>query len=61
MSELRNALEQLAQPETPQSRLFLGLKAYPDNWRTSVAAREVLPHYPMVLHRGSYPTEADFI
>jgi hypothetical protein len=35
--------------------LFRGLEPYPDNWRASVRPPGVLPHYPMVLHRGGYP------
>ena len=35
--------------------LFLGLEPYPDGWRASVRKPDVLPHYPMVLHRGGYP------
>lgn len=27
-------------------------------WRSQVAVREVLPHHPMVLHRGGYPDGA---
>jgi len=37
------------------SNLLGGLQPYPDGWRASVASREVLPHYPMVLHRGGFP------
>jgi hypothetical protein len=35
--------------------LFRGLKPYPDGWRASVASPTVLPHYPMLLHRGGFP------
>ncbi|HXL91875.1 MAG TPA: SAM-dependent methyltransferase [Streptosporangiaceae bacterium] len=28
---------------------------YPDGWRASVRRPAVLPHYPVVLHRGGYP------
>jgi DNA-binding MarR family transcriptional regulator len=53
---LREALESLgAGAPAASSRLFLGLKPYADNWRTAVKKPEVLPHYPMVLHRGGYP------
>jgi len=36
-------------------RLVRGIEPYPDNWRASVRKPSVLPHYPMVLHRGGYP------
>jgi hypothetical protein len=32
-----------------------GLEPYPDGWRAKVRRLEVLPYYPMVLHRGGYP------
>ena len=35
--------------------LFRGLEPYPDNWRAAVRRPSILPHYPMVLHRGGYP------
>ena len=54
--ELRAALEVLAgEPGATVSPLFRGLEPYPDGWRASVRKPEVLPHYPMVLHRGGYP------
>ncbi len=44
--ELRAALESLtlATPEPP-----------PGTWRSKVARPEVLPDFPMILHRGAYP------
>jgi len=35
--------------------LFRGLEPYPDGWRAAVRKPDVLPYYPMVLHRGGYP------
>ncbi len=57
MAALRHALEQLAGSEEagPGSPLFSGIEPYPDSWRASVRKPLVLPHYPMVLHRGGYP------
>lgn len=53
---LRKLLEQLAgEPATQRSPLFRGLEPYPDGWRASVRKPEVLPHFPMVLHRGGFP------
>jgi DNA-binding MarR family transcriptional regulator len=53
---LRELLEQLAVgPADQQSPLFRGLEPYPEGWRASVPRPEVLPHYPMVLHRGAFP------
>lgn len=46
---LQTSLEEIA------PRLWEGLKPYPDGWRAKVKPPEVLPHYPMVLHRGGYP------
>ena len=50
---LRASLEPLAAGQPPP--LFGGLEPYPDNWRASVRRPDVLPHFPMVLHRGGYP------
>jgi hypothetical protein len=50
---LRAGLEPLAVGQPPP--LFAGLEPYPDNWRASVRRPAVLPHFPMVLHRGGYP------
>jgi DNA-binding MarR family transcriptional regulator len=54
---LFEALEQVAggDPAGPESPLFGGLEPYPQGWRASVRRPVVLPHYPMVLHRGGYP------
>ncbi len=52
---LRAALEPLTGDGGARSPLFRGLEPYPDCWRTKVRKPEVLPHYPMVLHRGGYP------
>lgn len=32
-----------------------GLTPYPDGWRAALKQQPVLPHHPMVLHRGGYP------
>jgi methyltransferase (TIGR00027 family) len=50
---LRASLEQLALGDP--SPLLSGLQPYPDNWRAKVRPPSVLPHYPMILHRGGYP------
>jgi hypothetical protein len=50
---LRAALAPLAAGQPPP--LFGGLEPYPDNWRASVRPPVILPHFPMVLHRGGYP------
>jgi hypothetical protein len=47
------SLEPLAAGQPPP--LFGGLEPYPDNWRALVRRPDVLPHFPMVLHRGGYP------
>jgi hypothetical protein len=50
---LRAVLERLAAGDPPP--LSGGLEPYPDGWRARVTRPGVLPHYPMVLHRGGYP------
>jgi methyltransferase (TIGR00027 family) len=53
---LRTSLEALATaPDGEPPPLFRGLEPYPDNWRAAVRRPAILPHYPMVLHRGGYP------
>jgi len=49
VAELRDVLTRLA------GDLLLGLEPYPNGWRASVPKPAVLPHYPMVLHRGGFP------
>ena len=56
VAALRDALEPLAAGDPPP--LFGGLTPYEDGWRAQVKAPVVLPHYPMVLHRGGYPDGA---
>ena len=56
VAALRDALEPLAAGDPPP--LFGGLTPYEDGWRARVKAPAVLPHYPMVLHRGGYPDGA---
>jgi DNA-binding MarR family transcriptional regulator len=59
-TELRAALAGLVtahpggQADQP-SLLRAGLEPYPDGWRAAVRPPTVLPHFPMVLHRGGYP------
>lgn len=56
LSALRQSLEALVEPSAAElSPLFRGLEPYPDGWRASLPRPEVLPHYPMVLHRGGFP------
>lgn len=51
----RAAVEPLTGNGTASSPLFRGLDPYSDCWRAKVPKPEVLPHYPMILHRGGYP------
>jgi len=56
VSELGAALEPIVGDGTRAgSPLFAGLEPYPDGWRAQVPAPELLPWFPMVLHRGGYP------
>lgn len=38
-----------------KSPLFQGLVPYPDGWRAKVRKPELLPHFPLVTHRGGFP------
>jgi methyltransferase (TIGR00027 family) len=53
ITALRASLEPLTAGQP--APLFGGLEPYPDNWRALVRRPDVLPHFPMVLHRGGYP------
>ncbi len=57
VNDLRRALQPLVGDGNLAScPLDRGLSPYPDNWRAGVRQRPtMLPHYPMVLHRGGYP------
>jgi methyltransferase (TIGR00027 family) len=56
IGSLRQSLEVLAVGSGNQPPpLLQGLEPYPDNWRAQVRPPSLLPHYPMVLHRGGYP------
>ncbi len=56
MTAIRDSLETLAgDGSAPSSPLFQGLVPYPGGWRALRPLATVLPHYPMVLHRGGYP------
>ena len=56
LTRLRDALEQLVGDGTAaNSPLFRGLEPYPDGWRAAVPKPAILPHFPMILHRGGYP------
>ncbi|HXW51686.1 MAG TPA: hypothetical protein VEJ41_06810 [Candidatus Acidoferrales bacterium] len=56
---LRNSLERLVgDPADASSPLFERLVLNPDGWRARLPTREVLPHHPMVLHRGGFPDGA---
>lgn len=37
------------------SPLFRGLDPFPEGWRASLSKPEILPHFPMLLHRGGFP------
>jgi hypothetical protein len=52
LDELRKSLEHLV---CHGSSLLDALVPYPEGWRASLPKLSVLPHYPMVLHRGGFP------
>jgi DNA-binding MarR family transcriptional regulator len=56
VSDLQSALEPIVGDGTRAgSPLFEGLTPYPDGWRAQVPAPELVPWFPMLLHRGGYP------
>jgi DNA-binding MarR family transcriptional regulator len=54
MRALRAVLEALG-GGSGGSPLLLGLTPPAGGWRESVGKPDLLPHYPMVLHRGGFP------
>ncbi len=53
---LRTALEPMVEDGTAEkSPLFRGLEPYPEGWRAKVRKPALLPHFPLVTHRGGYP------
>jgi DNA-binding MarR family transcriptional regulator len=53
---VREPLERLGgDGRASTSPLFAGLEPPAEGWRATVRRPELLPHHPMVLHRGGYP------
>ena len=56
INNLRNSLEPLVEAPIGQpSPLFKGLIPHPSVWRAQVPKPDLIPHHPMVLHRGGWP------
>ncbi|HEX4212337.1 MAG TPA: hypothetical protein VIA06_03290 [Candidatus Dormibacteraeota bacterium] len=56
VATLRGALEPMAAGEGPDGPpLLAGTEPYPDGWRAAAPRPPVLPHFPMVSHRGGFP------
>lgn len=56
VAALGQALEPIVGDGTRgSSPLFGGLRPYPNGWRAKAPQPQVLPWFPMVLHRGGYP------
>ena len=56
LSRLRTALAQILSHDAgTESPLLQGLKPPPNTWRAQLPKLRVLPHHPMVLHRGGWP------
>lgn len=55
IGRLRRAAEAIVGDPGPGSLLWKGMEPYPDGWRSQVAPRQVLPHFPAVSHRGGFP------
>lgn len=53
--KLRRQLEWLVTGPDQKALLFGGVEPYPDGWRAAMPKREMLPHFPMILHRGGFP------
>jgi hypothetical protein len=59
LAELRTALGDLVEPlDSPSASIRLGLTPPSDGWRATEPTDRVLPHAPMVLHRGGWPDGA---
>lgn len=52
---LRATLERMAGGSRGESRLLECVKPYSEGWRARMPGIAVLPHFPMVTHRGGYP------
>jgi DNA-binding MarR family transcriptional regulator len=53
---LRESLEDLVgDGSAASSPLFRGLEPHLNSWRASLPKPDLLPHHPMILHRGAYP------
>jgi DNA-binding MarR family transcriptional regulator len=56
IQRLRGVLESLVHKSHDGSPLLLqGLKPYPGAWRASLPEIQILPRFPVVLHRGGHP------
>jgi DNA-binding MarR family transcriptional regulator len=58
LERLRNALEGIVGAPGGPSPLLKAIEPYPEGWWASGKRPEILPHYPMVLHRGGWPDGA---
>lgn len=56
IAELRRSLEVLTiASDGGKAPIFRALEGYPEGWRANLAMPEVLPHFPMISHRGGFP------
>ncbi len=57
ITRLQASLESIIHAESAEgpSLLMESIAPHPDNWRVQMPPREILPHFPMVLHRGGHP------
>jgi UDP-N-acetylglucosamine enolpyruvyl transferase len=56
VDQLFSALQQIgAGAPLSESSLMAALEPHPEGWRAALPPPSVLPHFPMVLHRGGYP------
>jgi hypothetical protein len=56
ISEIRKSVEPLVEDgSSRKSPLFRGLEPHRDGWRAKVQKPSLLPHFPLVTHRGGYP------
>jgi DNA-binding MarR family transcriptional regulator len=52
---LRTAAERLVAAGDQGSLLYSGIEPYADGWRHDLQPPTMLPHFPVITHRGGYP------
>jgi DNA-binding MarR family transcriptional regulator len=55
LQSLLAASSEMTLDSTSRALLWRGMEPYADGWRAEVRQLEVLPHHPVVSHRGGFP------